>query len=63
MFKIKEARQKAGLTQQQLANCVGVSRHYISYIENNHKTPSFDLLERIAKELHTSVKNLIEDSA
>ncbi|MCM8710501.1 helix-turn-helix domain-containing protein [Clostridium sp. SYSU_GA19001] len=63
MFRIKEARQKAGLTQNQLAIKVGVSQIYISYIENNHKTPSFDLLERIAKELHTSVKSLIEDSA
>lgn len=63
MFRIKEARQKAGLTQNQLAIKVGVTQIYISYIENNRKTPSFDLLERIAKELHTSIKNLIEDSA
>ncbi|OSA69855.1 helix-turn-helix domain-containing protein [Clostridium botulinum] len=63
MFKIKEARKSRGLTQQQLAERINTTREYISAIENNHKTPSFDLLERIAKELHTSIKNLIEDTA
>ncbi|MCM8710503.1 helix-turn-helix transcriptional regulator [Clostridium sp. SYSU_GA19001] len=63
MFRIKEARQKAGLTQTQLAEKVMVTREYISLVENNHYKPSISLLERIAKELHTSVKSLIEDSA
>lgn len=63
MFKIKEARKNVGLTQQQLADKVNVTRFYMSAIENNHKTPSFYLLERIARELHTSIKNLIEETA
>lgn len=63
MFQIKQARKNAGLTQQQLAEKINTTREYISAIENNHKKPSFDLIEKIAKELHTSVKDLIADTA
>lgn len=63
MLKIKEARIKTGLTQLELAIKVNVTREYISLLENGHYNPSFDLLEKIAKELHTTVKNLISDTA
>lgn len=61
MFKVKEARKSKGITQQQLADKVETSREYLSAIENNHKTPSFELLSKIAKELQMSVKDLIAD--
>ncbi|GIM29863.1 hypothetical protein CPJCM30710_25290 [Clostridium polyendosporum] len=63
MLRIKETRKTVGITQQELAQKVGATREYISNIENNHKKPSLDLLERIALVLNTSIKDLIEDSA
>ncbi|WP_041709845.1 helix-turn-helix transcriptional regulator [Clostridium kluyveri] len=61
MFRIKEARKNAGLTQQQLADRVNATREYISAIENEHKLPSIPLLKKIAIALNTTVKNLYKD--
>ncbi|MFL0196447.1 helix-turn-helix transcriptional regulator [Clostridium sp. WILCCON 0269] len=61
MFRIKEARKNAGLTQQQLADRVNTTREYISAIENEHKLPSMTLLMKIAIVLNTTVKNLYKD--
>jgi transcriptional regulator with XRE-family HTH domain len=63
VFKIREAREKAGITQQKLADKLGTTREYISKIENEHKNPSIDMLNKIAKELNTTLKNLIEEPA
>ena len=60
MFRIKEARQSRGLTQQQLADKINVTRFYISAIENNHKTPSFHLLDKIAKALQVELIDLLD---
>jgi transcriptional regulator with XRE-family HTH domain len=62
MFHIKKARESAGLTQEQLANKVNVTKEYISYIENGHKTPSIALLQKIAKVLNTTIRDLIEEN-
>lgn len=35
MNKIKEIREKIGMTQQELADKSGISRPYISKLENN----------------------------
>jgi DNA-binding XRE family transcriptional regulator len=44
---IKEAREKAGLTQEELAKRSGTSRHYISRIENGKSELRTDTLEKI----------------
>ena len=61
MFKIKELRIQCGMTQSQLANSVGISREYLSAVENGHRYPSIDLLIRISRILDISIKDLIED--
>jgi putative transcriptional regulator len=56
--RIKEARKRAGLTQQQLADQVGVGRVAIARVETGTRNPS-KLLERaIARELGESVQAL-----
>lgn len=42
------ARIKAGLTQEELAEHLGVSQAYISKIENQSKTP-LKLIEKISR--------------
>lgn len=59
MFKIKQFRKYKGLSQITLANQIGITREYLSVLENGHKQPSISLLKRIAKELDTTVKALI----
>lgn len=63
MKNIKIYREKNCLTQRQLAKKVGVSNQYISYIENEHKMPSFKTLNKIAKALGVRVSELLEETS
>lgn len=44
---IKDSRKNKNLTQEQLAERVGVSLRYISKIENEGKKPSVEVLENL----------------
>jgi len=46
---LKEARQKSGLTQQELADKVGTTKSYISKIENNIKEARISTLQKIVE--------------
>ncbi len=49
--RIKTVRQRMGLTQDQLAERVGLSPKYISGIERGVENPTMDNLIRLAKVL------------
>lgn len=49
---LKEERIKNNLTQQELANKVGISRVHYTQIENNNKKPSLDVALSIKKVLN-----------
>lgn len=46
-----------GLTQEELADKVGVSRAYMGYIEQGRNTPSLEVVEKIARALKTSISS------
>lgn len=46
---LKQAREKSGLTQQELADKVGTSKSYISKIENNVKEARISTLQKIVE--------------
>lgn len=48
---IKNARTKADITVEALANKVGVSERFIYRIENEGKKPSYDILYKLIREL------------
>ena len=56
--KIRQLRQEKGITQQELAESVGVTRQTINALENARYNPSLLLAYRIAKKLG---ENSIED--
>lgn len=56
--KIKEYRAKLNLTQDQLANLVGVRRETIVFLEQGKYNPSLKLAHDVAKTLKTSVDKL-----
>ena len=56
---IRSLRQKAGLSQRQLALRMAVPRTYVSKIENEKATPTLSSLERLARALQVSVPDLI----
>lgn len=59
-LKIKDLRKKRGLTGEQLAEVVGVTKGYISELENGKKTPGAGLVLRLADALKVEVFELYE---
>ena len=44
---IKEIRDNKSLTQQELANKLGITQEYLSLIETNQRLGSFDIIKKI----------------
>lgn len=59
--EVKTARLTKGLTQDELAELVGISRNYISDIERGHYTPSVKTLAAIAKALNIDLNFLVKN--
>lgn len=60
--RIAEAREQRGLTQEQLAERVGVSRSTIARIETGAATPGLDVGLALAHELGEPVETLFSRS-
>jgi len=58
--RIKKRRNDLGMTQEDLAEKVGVSRVYIGYVEQGRNTPSLEILEKIAKALKVRLSELVD---
>lgn len=56
---IRMLRQRAGLSQRQLALRMGVPRTYVSKIENDKATPTLSSLNRLADALQVSVPDVL----
>ncbi|MGE6256981.1 helix-turn-helix transcriptional regulator [Heyndrickxia sporothermodurans] len=56
--EVKLARIKAGLTQQQLADAVGITRQTISLIEKGKYNPSLKLCLQICYAVHASLDEI-----
>ena len=54
-------RDKAGLSQEDLADRCGFARSYMSRMERGGANPSLDAIERLATGLKVRVKELFED--
>lgn len=59
-LRIRILRKERGLTGEQLAEMVDVTKGYISELENGKKLPGADLLMRLAEALHCEVYDLFE---
>ena len=56
--KVRHRREALGLSQEQLAQELGVSRQTISYIETEKFIPSLPLALKIARFFNSSVESL-----
>ena len=53
--QIKKLRNKAGLTQEALAEKIGVTSQYIIYLEKGKRNPRIGLLYKMAESLDVKV--------
>ena len=58
-YVIKKFRKEAGLTQQEMANRLGVTTPAVNKWENGNSNPDIELLAPIARLLHISLDTLM----
>lgn len=58
-LKLKELRLNAGLTQQQLAAQLGITKSVVSYYELQERYPSPEILIKVASVFHVSTDYLL----
>ena len=56
--KIKEYRARLNLTQEKLAEMVGVRRETIIFLEKGKYNPSLKLARNVAQALQTSIEEI-----
>ncbi|MCL4384571.1 helix-turn-helix domain-containing protein [Patescibacteria group bacterium] len=57
--KVKEIREKANLTQAQVADKAGIHVNYFARLERGEVNPSADILEKIAKALKVASSDIL----
>ena len=60
--KVREARLKLGISQEELAERAGVHRTYIGMIERAEKNITLENVEKISKALELSISDLFYES-
>lgn len=59
---VRERREKAKLSQKQLAEKAGVHNTYISQVESGQRNPSLDVIEGLAAALGTAPSVLLRQA-
>lgn len=57
--ELRRARQRAGLTQEELSFRAKVDRSYISQLESDKKSPTVAMLLRLCRALDTPASRII----
>jgi len=59
--KLRILRNKLGLTQQQIASCLGIERSTYTYYELNRTIPGWDTLRKLSRIFGVPTVTLLED--
>ena len=59
-MRVKEWRERRGLTQEQLAEKAKISRGYLARLETARQDPKLSTLEKIARALKVDVTKLLK---
>lgn len=57
--KIQKIRKTKEYSQEELADILRISRTHMGHIEQGRRTPSLELLEKVARALKISPKDLL----
>lgn len=58
-YRLKAAREERNLTQERLAEIIGITPGYLSEIENKKTIPSFTILSSLCRTLNLSLDDII----
>ena len=58
---LRDAREEAELTQEQVANKAKISREYVSIVERNRRSPTVDVLLRICRAIGVPASDIIRE--
>ena len=61
-IRIKELRDRAGMTQVELSEKSGISQEHISRIENGKFTPNVKTADRIAGALGVTLMDILKEA-
>ncbi len=56
--KLQKIRKSKGITQEELAEKIGVSTTWIGYIETGYRIPNLKMIYKIARALNVRVKDI-----
>lgn len=59
--RLREVREKAGISQEKLAELAGLHRTYVSSVERGKRNISLQNIERLAEALETTMAALMPD--
>jgi len=59
-IKLQAARKIKGMTQQEVADRVGISRTYYSQIENGERDPATTVITTITKVLEVNISDIVK---
>jgi transcriptional regulator with XRE-family HTH domain len=59
--RLRQIRQKKGLSQEELADIAGLHRTYVGSVERNERNISIDNMERLAKALEVDITDLLKE--
>jgi transcriptional regulator with XRE-family HTH domain len=62
VLRIREEREKARLSQMDLAFMAGLSQNLVNYIENGRRTPTLFTILKLCKALQIAPSSLFVDS-
>ena len=57
--KVQKYRKMTGLSQEDVAYKVGISRAYMGYIEQGRNVPSLEVLQKVAKVIKVKLSDLV----
>lgn len=57
--KVQRYRKMTGLSQEDVAYKVGISRAYMGYIEQGRNVPSLEVLQKVAKVIKVKLSDLV----
>lgn len=56
--RIKQLRRTRDMSQEDLADAVGIDRSYMGFVERGERNPTLSKIAQIAKALKTSIADL-----